>query len=234
MQRYSGSESPQDFGSHVYIQTHTHHGHHAVSAGVSMCPAHVSSAGHALGVGKCKSLDAQAGANLCLFHTVSTQLELHKGSNRSASAPKPSYGAQPARAETHISGPDVRVAPPSANGPGVSQCCRPEGTGPWTACLPQLCTRGISRQLPTLCLCLCDADPLTSKSVGGISSALRQTAGSRPLSLTTHVVATSPTLFYLLDLAVHIHSADRIICRASRHLIWRTSSFQRPLHTSSD
>jgi len=202
-----------------------------------MCPAHVSSAGHALGVGKCKSLDAQAGANLCLFHTVSTQLELHKGSNRSASALKPSYGAQPARAETHISGPDVRVAPPSANGPGVSQCCRPEGTGPWTACLPQLCTRGISRQLPTLCLCLCDADPLTSKSVGGISSALRQTAGSRPLSLTTHVVATSPAQFYLLDPARYVtsfggphpleglstpYSEGYILSHASPHILWLT------------
>jgi hypothetical protein len=31
------------------------------------------------------------------------------------------------------------------------------------------------------------------------SSALRQTAGSRPLSLTTHVAATSPAPFYLLD-----------------------------------
>jgi hypothetical protein len=65
---------------------------------------------------------------------------------------------------------------------------------------------GLSR-LPTLCLCLCDVDPPISKSAGGISSALRSTAGSRPLSLnllTTHVVATSPAQFYLFDPERHV------------------------------
>jgi hypothetical protein len=178
-------------------------------------------------------VDAQAGANLCLFHKVLTQLELHKGPNRIA-ALKPSYGAQPARAETHISGPDMRVAPPSANGPGVSQCRRP-GTGPWTACLPQLCTRGISRHLPTLCVA---SATLTHIQVSRrISSALRQTAGSRPLSLTTHVVATSPAQFYLLDPARHVtsfggphpleglstpYSEDYILSQASPHILWLT------------
>ena len=31
----------------------------------------------------------------------------------------------------------------------------------------------------------------------------------------------------------HMHSEDRIICRVSRHLLRRATSFQRPLHTPS-
>jgi hypothetical protein len=38
---------------------------------------------------------------------------------------------------------------------------------------------------------------------------------------------------FLLDLAGHMHSEGRIICRASRHLILRATSFPSPLHTSS-
>ena len=190
--------------------------------------------------------------SISLYFVRAPRRARHLTSSRSFAAcmidgvakPSQSRTGTPARAKTHISGPDVRVAPPSANGPGVSQCCRPEGTGPWTACLPQLCTRGISRQLPTLCLCLCDADPLTSKSVGGISSALRQTAGSRPLSLTTHVVATSPAQFYLLDPARYVtsfggphpleglstpYSEGYILSQASPHILWLTL---QDLHTS--
>ena len=79
------------------------------------------------------------------------------------------------RAETHISGPDVRAAPASAHGPGVSQCPCPEGT--WTvACWPQLPTRGLSRP-PTSCFCLCKAGAITSVPTGGVFPPVFQAPG---------------------------------------------------------
>jgi hypothetical protein len=81
-------------------------------------------------------------------------------------SPEPLVRSTTERAETHISGPDVRAVPASAHGPGVSQCPCPEGT--WTvACLPQLLTRDPSRP-PTSCFCLCEAGSITSVPAGGV------------------------------------------------------------------
>jgi hypothetical protein len=131
----------------------------------------------------------------------------------------------------------VRAAPHICQRPrrlAVPPCTRrPEGTGPWTACLPHLCSRTLSRP-PTVCLCLCDADPPTSKSASGISSVLRQTARSEPTSSTTHVVATSPSSTCLSRRATSYggthpleglsppHSEGYIISTNYPHILWLT------------
>ena len=123
--------------------------------------------------------------SISLYFVRAPRSARHLTSSRSFAAcmidgvakPSQSRTGTPARAKTHISGPDVRAAPVSAHDSGNPQFSCPFWTGTWTVCSTQFQITKSSHGPPTSCACLCDTDPTTSKSAGAISSALRKTTG---------------------------------------------------------
>jgi hypothetical protein len=143
-------------------------------------------------------------------------------------------------AETHISGPDVRAAPVSAHGPdvslrsalalkdsacwlragrtfspGASHSRRPRASASAALARPHPCQQ-------SACFLPCARPPDCVPPSRPKRSAASGNRTHRAFVPTCSGTDTMPR-----------HSEGCIICRASRHLLWRATSFQRPIHTPS-